>query len=259
MFDIDKELEKLDEAFSMSTEMNVDELRRLYYARINIYVMPNGDGDLTYSDESGKDLPVSMRCHAVNDIVAKKVKSNELYGVVFRVRKSSGRFVEDIKEYESRDFLQDLSLLRKLDYLDQEVLNDYSTKIKNNGIIKHYFGKFWKLTEMLAESTGKTKTAIWRKILLDLGYIGFNDASGVGFFSNKKQPTAIVLDRSDVEFLDVIPLQKKIRDKRNRVIDHGQRQNKKLEVNRKRVAKAEPSKRTDDSFLTKLVKSVIGG
>jgi hypothetical protein len=217
------------------------------------------DGDLDYTTGYEFSRPKSLVCHPINEVVAKKVKSNLQYGVVFRVKKSSGRFVEDIKEYESRDFLGDINRLKQLDYVDQETLNQIVTKIKNNGIIKHYFGKFWKITEMVAESTGKTKESIWRKILLDLGYIGFNDQAGLGIFSKKKQPTTLVLNKN-VEFLDVVPLQKSIKDKRNRVIDQVERQNKKLAVARKRIAKAEPSNRSSSATgIGGLIKSILGG
>lgn len=233
----EQEFDKLEEAFSMSTVMNVDEFRRLYYGRQDLFATFTDDGKMDIDHDI--DAPAGYISYTINDVVARKVKTHEFYANVFRVTKnrSSRRFIEDIKTYDTRQLADDLIVIRSLnDIFSEQLIEDTIEKSMVKSILKSNFQKLWDITKTLAKTKGSAYQFIWRRIFMRLGYNGISDLSGTGILVKKREPVTIVFD-TRVEELDIVPIQKSRRDQRRRIVDQVDRHVKRLATARNRVAK----------------------
>lgn len=232
----------IEESFSAASYMDVRELRALYYGRINLYASfsDDTDYDLEGRDDRRSTRPAGVLCHTVNSIVARKVSSSKFYASVFRINKSGGKFVEDLRGFSSEDYQAAKEVLYAISYIDDELVDEAVARVEANPRLRSTFEKFWELTKLLS-GKGSDMPRRWARILIDLGYDGFADESGSGLLIKSKVPVAILLNMAKMEELDVVPIQKYRVDPRRRVQSDVDRKVKRLVTKRNRVAK----KKTD--------------
>lgn len=248
---------KLEESFSQSAIMDVTELRLLYQGRIGIYVHFTDEGRYDDSVDSGdKNRPRGLLCYTVADVIGKKVKDPSFYGNIFRVQKNSNnkKFIEDIRQYDSSDLKRDIEKIYEIGFIDNEVIDEIVNKVSNSTKFRNMFQRFWKITEMISATKGRYASAYWRRILYDIGYLGFSDPSGTGTFTKKRNPVTLWLYQKYIDELDIIPIQKKRNDPRSRVASWVNREVTKLQTKRNQVSKRRFKNREDSkNFLQKLL------
>lgn len=218
--------------FGQSAHMDVKELRRLYYGRKEIYVTFTDNGDINITDEQS---PESLLCYELNDVIGKKVKSNDFYAYVFRADKSRGKFIDNINEYSRDDFLRDVEYLRLYGYEYQldEIVNFYGF----NSYIRKDFERLWNVTYQIAlRRLPDDANYMWSNVLFDLGYTGFHDPSNSDLFGDK-QPTTLLLNYKEREDLDILPIQEYREDPRSRITKYVNREKMKMRGAKNRVAK----------------------
>lgn len=244
----------LTEDMSFASYMDVNELRLLYYGRNGIYVSfsDNEKLDMRGFDRSELKRPYSIRAYTIDTVVGRKASTNKLYGHVFRVR-TSGEFVSDIKSFSSEDYAVVKETLYNLPYIDEIELNSYIGLVDNNLRLRRPFERFWLLTQYLSEGRGSNSDKIWRRILIDLGFSGFNDPSGTGVFGKRNSPITLILEEEDVEMFDIVPVQKYREEKRNRIRDNVNRKNRLTRTARNRVAKRKTATHRDVSGSSKSI------
>lgn len=230
-----EELFNLEESFSTSTVMNVNELRLLYQGRLDVYA--------TFTDDVSRelvhnDLPICIKAHPINDIVGRKVKTSKFYAFVFRLEKnkSGNRFINDIRTYDSRDLDRDLSSIREMTTMfDIDTIEQTIERSLLKSSLKSHFQKIWSITKDLAETKGRSAPIVWRRIFVRMGYNGVAD-NGSGLFGKRGEPIVLIFNLH-VEELDIVPIQKTRRDQRQRVVNQVDRYVRKLATARNRVAK----------------------
>jgi len=227
--------ESINEAYSgfgQSAHMDIKELRRLYYGRKNIYVTFTDDGDITIDNQQ---TPEGLICYELNDVIGKKVKSNEFYAYVFRADKNRGKFLENINEYNRDSFLRDVEYLRLKEYVEDldTLVNFYGY----NSYIRKEFERLWVVTHQIAIRTFPEEiNYMWANILFSLGYVGFHDPSRSDLLGSK-QPTTVLLNYKDREDLDILPIQEYREDPRSRITKYVNRERMKMRGAKNRIAK----------------------
>lgn len=248
--------EQLNEAMSAASYMDVSELRTLYYGRLGIFVAFSDNADIPKDGFSENELvrPWSIAAHTVDTVVGRKASSNLYYGHVFRFKDRSGEFIEDIKSYSLEDYNEDVAVLRTLPYIDPEELEMAIQAVSSNPRHRLPFSRLWSLTHRLASSKGRLGDKWWRRVLLDLGYIGFNDPQGTGVIGNRNQQVTIFLTFNLEEF-DIVPIQKYRKDRRKRIIDNVNKKNKFNHTRRNRVAKrkTDPYRKEEKGILKRML------
>ena len=239
--------DKLEEAmmFGTGSYMDLDELRLLYHGRRDIYVSFTDQGDFYFQTQNNEiDRPDSIVCYPVNDVIGRKVSTSEFYANVFRLNKTKGEFISNINHYTNDDLAGDLVLIRQMNISDADTREDIINDIMRDSRIRKPFDKLWNITEFLSK-TRSSYGAVWKKMLMDLGYIGFADPSSSGIFTGYRTPAVIYLDYKSRSDLDIIPIQKHRMDPRKRVRDKVERQVRRMGVRRNRIAKrrVDPSTR----------------
>ncbi len=226
-------------SFGLSSHLDVVDLRALYYGRNNIYVAFSDDGDYTFEGGSRElDRPDAIICYDVRDVVGHKVRSSKLYANVFRLKKSSGIFLEDIRYYKRDELETDLSYLRAMQPVSTSVLEGIIYEVMRDTTIRHDFMKLWTITEFIAKTIDlRNFGSEWRELLISLGYIGFSDPSKSGSLLGTKEVVTVYLDYENRQDLDILPIQKHRSDPRQRVRQRVDRKVKRLNVRRNRVAK----------------------
>lgn len=237
-------LEQLDEAFSNVSFMDVSELRTLYYGRINLYVSFSDDGE---HDLSGFDGGVLMRprgvlSHTIHAVVGRKVSTPYFYANVFR-NKAKASDILDTSTYSYDNFREDVETLTILPYLDEEDVRSTARSVSENVRLRSYFERFWVLTRELSNRSD----ARWAEIILDAGYSSIEDPIGKGIISPDRSPSTIILDLKNVMDLDIVPVQKYRKDRRQNVIRRINKKNKRLWATRNRIAKRRTDKYRQDS------------
>lgn len=238
--------QELTEAFSNVSFMDVSEIRTLYYGRLNMYVSFTDDWEINHDGMDGSELirPYGIECHTVDTLVGRKVSTPLFYAYVMRFNPKRG-FVNDISNYSADQYKEDIEIIETLDYIKDSVKLQALSQVEAGVRYRSYFERLWDLTRRLADQS-RYKDKLWRRILLDLGYTGFNDPKGKGILSETKSPVTLIIDFSDVEKYDIVPVQKYRTDKRRYVTDKVKRENRKMWVARNRVAKRRTDKfRTD--------------
>ena len=235
------EEEYMTEAFSNVSFMDVSELRMLYYGRLNMYVSFTDTWELDTSGfiEGELERPYGVQAYPVDIVVGKKVSSPLFYGFVMRHKGGDG-FINDIATYSYDDYRKDVEVIEALDYLNTGRTISILSEVESDPMYRSYFHRFWDLTKKLS-AHNRYADKLWRRILLDLGYKGFNDPKGKGILSSTHKPVAVIIDLDGIEKYDIVPIQKYRKDKRRYVTDRVDRENRRMWVARNRVAK----KRTD--------------
>lgn len=232
---------KLEEAasFGLSSHLDVVDLRALYYGRNDVYVSFTDDGDYEIEGSSREmDRPDGIICYEVSDVVGKKVQSSHFYANVFRMKKTNGTFLSDIRYYRKEDLTNDITLLTAMKLIDDTMLDRIIYSVFRDTTIRHEFTKLWTITEFVAKSiSSRNFGEEWRDILLSLGYIGFSDPSKTGEIMGERKVVTIYLDYEKRTDLDILPIQKHRTDPRQRVRQRVERKVKRLGVRRRRVAK----------------------
>lgn len=242
----------ITESLTNATQADVRELRSMYYGRLDMFVSFSDDSKIQ-TDQ--KDLPTGIVSHKVEDVVGRKVKVSELYGHVFRVKKSRGRVVESIKAYSMDDLHNDINKLKDLPYVYEDDVDEIVPKVMSNRLIRSNFDRFWEITRALTDGLSD----LWSRILVDIGYIGFNDPDGLGLFSRRGQPTALIINQARIETFDILKVQTR-NETRSRIRDDVEREVKKMQTRRKRVQKKDrmiKTKKSED-ILSKALAYQLG-
>lgn len=224
---------------SFASYMDVSELRLLYYGRNDMYVAFSDTHEIDMSGFEGSSLkrPYSIVSHSIDTVVGRKASSHLLYGHVFRLKTKGGDFVRDVKNFTLEEYETAKDALYAIPYIDNDDLDFVVNLVDSNLRIRSPFERFWNLTKSLVIDMGQNADKVWRRMLIDLGYSGFNDPSGTGIIGVRRQPVMILLEERDMEKFDIVPVQKYRTEKRNRIRDNVNRINKRLRTKRNRVAK----------------------
>lgn len=241
-----EDLIKIEESFSFASYMDVREIRALYYGRLNIYA--------SFTDNSEYDLrsntrPRGILSHAVDTIVGRKVSTEKFYAKVFRLRKSGGKFIEDIRHYSRDELLEDIEVLKVLSSTKEDDVEKAVSAVMANGRIRRDFDRLWEITKILSNRDSRK----WAQLFKDLDYIGVEDKAGLGVLTKKKAPVMLLFDTRSITDLDVVPIQKYRKDERARVKELVDKRVKQQATQRNRIAKQKVTVRRDGSSS-----SVIG-
>ena len=235
-----EDLIKLEESFSFASYMDVREIRALYYGRLNMYA--------SFTDNSEYDLrsntrPHGVLAHAVDTIVGRKVSTEKFYAKVFRLRKSGGKFIEDIRHYSRDELLEDIEVLKVVSSTKEDDVEKAVSAVMANGRIRRDFDRLWEITKILSNKDSKK----WAKLFKDLDYIGVEDKTGLGVLTKKKAPAMLLFDTKSKTDLDIVPIQKYRKDERARVKELVDKIVKKQATKRNRIAKQKVTVRRDGS------------
>lgn len=241
-----EDLIKIEESFSFASYMDVREIRALYYGRLNMYA--------SFTDNSEYDLrsntrPRGILSHAVDTIVGRKVSTEKFYAKVFRLRKSGGKFIEDIRHYSRDELLEDIEVLKVLSSTKEDDVEKAVSAVMANGRIRRDFDRLWEITKILSNRDSRK----WAQLFKDLDYIGVEDKAGLGVLTKKKAPVMLLFDTRSKTDLDVVPIQKYRKDERARVKELVDKRVKQQATQRNRIAKQKVTVRRDGSSS-----SVIG-
>lgn len=258
--------QQIQEAMSNASYMDVSELRTLYYGRLGIHVAFSDNADIPKGGFSENELvkPYSITAHTVDTVVGRKAHTHYYYGHVFRIKKS-GVFLEDIKSYNTEDLKEDIEALRVIPHIVPEDLESALERVSSNPRFRYPFARMWAITKEIASHKGRYADKYWRRILIDLGYSGFNDPRGIGVIGERNQQTTLLLE-FDLEEFDIVPVQKYRKDKRQRIIDAVNKKNRINHTRRNRVAKKKTDPYRDyesrsKRFMKDLIKTIgiMGG
>lgn len=242
------------ESFSSASYMDVRELRMLYYGRLDMYVSFTDDSSFVTKNNNA---PEGIICHKVDTVVGRKANTSLFYGRVFRVKKSGGKFIENIKTHSTDSLKTDIAAIRTLSYLNSDDVESAVKYVMTNTRIRSAFERLWELSKILSDGNDKT----WARILLDIGYSGFSDQSGLGIITKARAPVAILLDMKQKTDFDIVPLQKYRVDPRARIRNDVDRQVRLMGTKRKRVAKKDigafrGDKKQKKSLLSDLITTI---
>lgn len=239
--------EAIEEAMSFASYMDVSELRLLYYGRNAMYVAFSDDHKINMSGFEGSALkrPYSVAAHSIDTVVGRKASTNLFYGHVFRLKPRGGHFVRDVKNFSLEDYESVKETLYAIPYIEHEELDFLINVVDSNLRIRSSFERFWNLTKALSVDKGQNADKFWRRMLIDLGYAGFDDPSGTGIIGERRQPIMLVLEDKDIEKFDIVPVQKYRTDRRTRIRDNVNRLNRLMRTARNRVAKRRTAKHRD--------------
>jgi len=246
----------LTESFSAASYLDVSELRALYYGRLDLFVSFTDDS--RYVEDGDGTRPAGIVSYRVEDVVGRKASSSDFYAYVFRVKKSSGRFLEDIRNYTNEDLIKDLRLIEQLPYVFEDDFELVKKSVTKNSLLRRPFERLWEAGRILSGA----KDEIWARIYKDIGYIAFNDPSGTGILIRRRSPVCLLLDTKAKTDLDIVPIQKYRVDRRRRIVDDVNRTVARLRTKRNRVSKRTTAphrgiKKTGDGFFDLLGKISI--
>lgn len=232
--------ELLDEAyrgFATGANVELSELRLLYYGRKGIHIAFSDAGEYSFETTVHElDRPDGILCHPLNDVISRRVNSSEFYANVFRV--GSGRTIEDIRRYTRDNFNVDLTKLQNMKLLDEDTFDELATPIIKDVRIRHYFQRLWDLTGDIAkEKGGENFGKVWRDILMRLGYTRIVDTSGTGIIVSGRRPVTMYLDYANRQDLDIVPIQKNRLDPRLHTRQSVERKIARMGVRRNRISR----------------------
>jgi hypothetical protein len=236
-------LELLESAPSNAGYLDIKELMRLYYGRLGIFVSFSNSENLEMSGFDGNVLarPYGIVGYSIDTVVGRKVGSASFYAHVFRNNRNEG-FLKNIRDYNKENFKSDFEALKLFSYLDEGEVEAAKAVVEATMNIRFEFQRFWQVVRVICESEGKMGDKLWRRILLDLGYTGFNDPSGLAIMSRTKTAMAIYLEERNLNLFDIVPVQRFRKDRRQRVINAINRKNRLTHARRNRIAKAKTDK-----------------
>lgn len=236
--DFNELLEESYRGFGTGQELNLDDLRLLYYGRQNVFVSFSDDGEHDFYTQSTElDRPKSILCYKVNDVVGKKVSTSEFYMNVFRPS-IKGEWLQDIRRYTKEDLSKDINNLKKIVGLDSHEWILLTNPILKDIKIRHEFDRLWQIAHAIAYTKGGDNAEdIWGELMLRLGYSMVSDPEGTGILTIGRAPVNLFLDVERIEDLDVLPAQKRRRDPRRHMRDKIERQRYWMRNARNRVAR----------------------
>jgi hypothetical protein len=229
--------EMLEEGFGTSSVMDVNELRRLYYGRLDMFVSFSNDDRLKTNERPTVRVPSGVTGHSVFDVVGRKVKDAAFYAHVFRFN-TRANFIQNIKTYNTTDLKSDILKLVNYQGLDEEVIAEIVQTSLSKSILRSPFQKLWDMTREIAMTQNRANSGVvWRELFLFLGYYGISDPHGTGILTGgrKKHPVSIFFIEPGV--IDIVPIQKNRKDERRRVINNVDRSVAKMSTSRNRIAK----------------------
>lgn len=229
----------LEEAVSNATVMDVSELRMLYYGRIGVYASFSNDGEhVSTGIKKGQlEHPMGVIAYSIPAIVGKKVSSPDFYANVFRLRPNG---VLDSSSYSRDDLNTDIETLRILPGMKDQYVTDAVEIATANLRLRSNFERLWVITREISENYPQADKK-WRDILIDLGYDAITDKRGRKLITKSTEPVTLVLNMNSMTDLDIVPIQKYRKDRRQSVVRKINLKNKRLWQARNRVAK----RRTD--------------
>lgn len=232
---------QLNEVMSFAGFTDVDELRALYYGRLDLYVSFTDDWKyLTSGRDSGGRLskPAGIIAHTIDTIVGKKAGTHMFYGRVFRMRSSGRAFINDVRQYSGTRYTEDKELLSSLGFFTEEEIERVIQEVEENSVLKSDFARIWEITKRLSMTKGQQLAdKYWREVFVGLGYDAFNDPSGTGIIGDPHVPVLLLLNYDKKRDLDIVHVQKYRVDKRKMVTDRVARENHKMRLHRDRIAK----------------------
>ena len=238
---------KLNEQFSSSSYMELQELRELYYGRMDVYASFTNTYEHTFSNKEKNEYtrPYGILCHSVDTIVAKRAKTSLLYAFVFRYNDRSKNMISDIAAYTKIDWDEDKESLKILPFVDEDAVTEIIDSIDNDINYKFHFHKLWDATKRIAKTINGREDKVWRLLFIELGYGGFVD-NGKGILAPMNQSAVLILNYDKRQDLDIMPIQKYKKDKRQSVVQFVNLRNKRMWAARNRVARRRtPMYRTD--------------
>lgn len=229
-------IEEQYRGFGQSGHINTEELRILYYGRLNLFISFTDEGDYDFTP-SGRDLPrpEGIIAHPINDVVGKKVRSNKFYGNVFRANTSS--FISDVRSYNRDAYIKDLTILSNIRKYDKEIVESMRDQYARDLSLNTWFEKLWHSTEEIASNMSGNFERNWKNIFMDMGYAGIMDTSGTGIIIIGRAPVILYFDYERRNDIDIVPIQKYRADPRARVADKVERRVQRMGVRRNRIAK----------------------
>lgn len=249
--------EILEEGFGTSADMDVTELRRLYYGRLDMFVTFSNDDKVRFTNRPTVRIPAGAVGFSVFDVVGRKVKDSAFYAHVFRFN-TRQNFINNIKTYNTTDLKRDLLKLMVYDGLPEETIEQIIEENMTKSLLRNPFLKLWGVTQDMAMKQNRAYSpVIWRDIFLFLGYYGISDPTGTGILTGgrAKHPTSLFFIEPAI--IDIIPIQKQRKDERRRVINNVDRRVAQLSTKRNRIAKRKFRNRRAanrrGAFISKLI------
>ena len=179
---------RLDEA-KHDSRHDVSELREKYRGRQDIYVVFTDSGEIDFSGAiAGPDeRPYGAMSWSVNDVISRaNSRMGGRYANVIRYRPTN---VLNERQYSMRDFEEDVEILRLLDYVETEEIDDGL----KNGMVGNPFTKILDITNRLTFGHA-LNDRLWRRILSDLGYNAVLNKEG----------RMVILNVDDIQEIDIV-------------------------------------------------------
>lgn len=228
----DQTIEEAYRGFGLSSHIDTSELRLLYYGRPDIYITFTDDGDV---DTAHDDIPDSFISYDIRDVVGRKVQSSEFYAYVYRIDKSRGKWMDDVRRYRREDFHSDMEALKAMEWVED--FDDIVRQVGMDTRLRHDFERLWAVSKHVAMSLSERNyRLVWARVLRSVGYIGFSDPSRSGMLG-RREVMSVFLDYDNREDLDILPIQKFREDPRRRVEWQVERYRRRMRGARNRVAR----------------------
>lgn len=251
----DNLIEENYKGFGQGSNLDLVDLRLMYYGRIGVYVAFTDDGEYeTKTSSYEMDRPDGVICHQVNDVVGRKVKSSAFYMNILRIQSNAS--ILDVSNYRINQFWKDVDTLRDMD-VELDILNFYVDEVVGDTKLRSPFDRIWALTEHLARMKSDYGRE-WQSILMYLGYDAVEDLRGSGVITLGREPVTLVLyhDRVITD-IDILHAQLHRTDPRKRTSDMVARKLKTLKNERNRIAKKSPSRDSNVSDFKKSIRQSL--
>jgi hypothetical protein len=225
--------------FATGSDVDLSDLRLLYYGRKNMFIAFTDDGLL--SDEATSreiDRPYGLLCHELNAVVGHRVKSSAFYMNVLRINTTPSRTLSDVRRYSNEDLLRDLNVAKLLTKMNDTEWGVYIKPILGDVTIRFPFEKLWFILHDLSIKISKDKyDRVWASLLQEIGYDMIKDPYGTGMLALGTSPVVLSLDASDRDAVDILTAQKRRFDPRRATREKVERLKKSMRNSRKRIAK----------------------
>lgn len=223
----------LEENFGTSNVMDVSELRRLYYGRLDMFLTFSNNDSIKMN--SNPKTPLGYLAYNMFDVIGRKVKDSSFYAHVYRFN-TRKNVISNIKTYNTTDLSDDLNKLRTYTNVPETKITEIIDNLNGTSLLRNSFQRLYSVTYQIALTENKSNVnEVWKNIFMYLGYDGIIDQHGTGLLSNTKQPCALIF--IDPTVIDIVPIQKGRKDERNRVINNVDRKVSQLSTKRNKIAK----------------------
>ena len=242
--------DQINEQFSYASYMGVDEMRHLYYGRPNLFVSFTQDDVVHKKGSTDPVTPYGIVAYHLNDVIARKAKTTELYAAVMRFKESSSKAFVNVSRYNYSSYKKDIDKLYSFNYIEEAEIDFIVSDIEQAQKNQTYFERLWELTRRIAFRRSKSQL-VWRYILMDMGYTALNDHRGIGLFAKDGTPSVLILDFENADVVDIMPIQKYKKDPRSYVRKRIKLANKNSWVRRNKIAKYQTPKYRITGIVTK--------